>query len=249
MTTPATEPPVDPAAEHLARRAIWDRKYAIRSCYRGWYERMRPFIVAGPSLEIGAGSGNFKSYWPSLLITDIVKTPYVDVVANGMQLPLRTGSLGNLVVIDLLHHLADPHDFFDEAARVLRPGGRILIIEPYITPVSYIAYRAMHHEDVWFGGYLKSGPGKSPWEGNMAIPNFLFAREAHHWARRHPTLTFMRKQRFSVFDFQLAGGFKPYTFIKQPRLYDLFRALDRSLDWLAWLCGFRIFCVIENRRL
>lgn len=242
----ALQPAIDPAAEHIARRQIWDRKYAIRACYAGWYARMKPFILSGPSVEIGAGSGQFRQFWPGLITTDVVRTPYVCMVADGMRLPVADTSLSNLLVIDLLHHLADPHVFFDEAARALRPGGRVLALEPYITPVSWLAYKTMHHEDVWFGGYHKAGPGKSPWDGNMAIPNLIFGRERRDWPRRHPTLRITHQRKFSFFDFQLAAGFKPYAYVGHPRWYDFFRGLDRLIEPLAFLCGFRIFCVIEK---
>ena len=242
-----SDPARDPAAEHLARRRIWEAKYAIRACYRGWFERLQPWIVPGPAVEIGAGSGQMKDFWPELIATDLVETPFVDLVADGMRLPLADGSLGNLLAIDLLHHLADPRLFFDEATRVLRPGGRVLAIEPYITPASWLGYRLMHHEDVWFGGYHRTGPDKGPWEGNMAIPNLLFSRERAAWARRHPRLGILELRRFSFFDFQLAGGFKQWAFVSSPRLYDLFRRADRLLDPFGPLLGFRIACVIERR--
>lgn len=273
---------MDAAAQQLIdRRRIWQDKYAIRACYRGWYERMRPFIGPGRSVEVGAGSGDFPSFWPGLLTTDIVPVPWLDFVADGMKLPVAGGSLGNLVVIDLLHHLRDPHDFFKEASRVLQPGGRVLGIEPYITPVSWLGYRLMHHEDIWFRSYQKpqgeksqasvageprepvgwhglaqarvSGPrqamGESkedPWQGNLALPNILFGRERGAWPSRHPDLRIVRACKFGLFDFQLAGGFKPYAFIGRRRLYDAFHRLDRMLDPLGSLCGFRIFVVIEK---
>lgn len=236
----------DPALEHLQRRQIWDRKYAIRACYRGWYERLRPYIVAGPSVEIGAGSGCYQDLWPGLITSDVVFTPYVDLVADGLRLPFADGSLSNLLVTDLLHHLRDPHIFFDEADRVLRPGGRVLAIEPYITLASRVAYRLMHHEDVWFGGYHRNPEKDDPWAGNMAIANLIFTREASAWPARHPSLRVICRHRFSLLDFQLAGGFKPYAFVGRPRLYDLALAVDRRLDWLAPLCGFRIMCVVEK---
>ena len=57
---------------------------------------------------------------------------------------------------------------------MLRPGG-VLAIEPYITPVSYVGYRAFHHENIWFGGYQRSADKSDPWEGNLALPNLLFS--------------------------------------------------------------------------
>jgi len=234
------------AEQHVARRRVWESKYAIRACYRGWFERLRPFIAPGRSLEIGAGSGHFKTLWPELMESDVVATPFVDLVADGMRLPVATGALGNLLVVDLLHHLRDPHLFLDEAARVLRPGGRLLAIEPYITPLSWVGYRFLHHEDIYFGGYHRSAAKDDPWEGNLALPNLLFSREAGDWPRRHPGLKIIHQRRFSLFDFQLAGGFKPYAFVKSPRLYDWILAVDRRLDWAGRLAGFRIFCVLER---
>jgi len=234
------------ARQHMARRGVWEEKYAIRACYRGWFERLRPFIAAGTSLEVGAGSGHFKTLWPELIESDVVATPYVDLVADGMFLPVAAGSLSNILVVDLLHHLADPHVFFDEAVRVLRPGGRVLAVEPYITPLSWVGYRLLHHEDIYFGGYHRSKDKADPWEGNLAVPNLLFGREAGDWPRRHPELRIVHERRFSLFDFQLAGGFKPYAFIGRPRLYDWVVAVDRKLDCIGPLVGFRILCVVER---
>ncbi|UCD28215.1 MAG: class I SAM-dependent methyltransferase [Planctomycetota bacterium] len=237
----------DSVSEHLARRQVWEQKYAIRACYGGWYERLKPYIVTGTSLEVGAGTGNFKSFWPELIVSDLIETPYVDLVADGTMLPLAAGSLSNLVVIDLLHHLHDPHKFFDEAARVLKPGGRILIIEPYITLLSYVCYFAVHHEDICFSEYGKSSTKEDPWEGNLAMMNLLFDRQKGRWNRRHPSFHIITRQPFGLLDFQLAGGFKPYAVVGWPALYDLALKLDRALEWLAPLCAFRMFCVIENR--
>jgi len=234
--------------QHRRRMEVWREKYAIRACYRSWYERLRPFIADGPSVEIGGGFGGLKTYWQDLWTTDLIPVPGLDMVADAHRLPFDDGSIGNLLVIDLLHHLQDPHALFDEAARVLRPGGRMLIIEPYITPVSYLAYRLLHHERIWFGGYHETTTKTDPWQGNLAVANLLFSREAKTWPQRHPTLRVIRKRKFSFFDFQLAGGFKPYAFVKSPRLYDFFLTLDRRMDFLAPLVGFRIFCVIENVR-
>jgi len=240
----ATARPQEIAAQ---RRRVWQHKYAIRACYRGWFERMRPFIVEGPSVEVGASFGPLKDYWPALRTADVVPTAGLDLVADAVRLPFGEATLGNLVVVDLLHHLADPHRFLDEAARVLRPGGRLLAIEPYLTPVSRVAYRLLHHETIRFDVY-HPGPDKAdPWEGNLAAANLLFVREARHWSRRHHDLAVIHKRPFSLFDFQLAGGFRPYALVGSRRLYDLVLFLDRRLDRLASLCGFRIFVVIERR--
>jgi SAM-dependent methyltransferase len=234
------------AAEYFDRRRIWREKYAIRACYRGWLERMRPFTVPGPSLEVGAGAGDFKSLWPGLLSSDVVATPFVDFAGDALRLPIANGALGNIVVIDLLHHLRDPHIFLREASRVLKAGGRLLAVEPYITPLSFFGYRALHHESVYFGDYQRSVEKSDPWEGNLALPNLLFGRDRARWHELHPNLKIIHRRKFSLLDFQLACGFKPYSLVKSERLYDLALKVDRKLDVLGALWGFRIFCVIEK---
>jgi SAM-dependent methyltransferase len=237
-----------PAVEHqYQRRGIWESKYAIRACYQGWLQRMKPFLAPGPSLEIGAGSCELRQLWPEILETDIVPTPWVDFASDALRLPLADASVGNIILIDLLHHLTDPHSFLDAAARVLRPGGRIVAIEPYITPLSYLCYKMAHDEDVWFKSYQKPSERKDPWQGNLAMANLIFGRELPDWSRRHPSLPIVHREVFGMLDFQLAGGFKPYALVGRRWMYDLALRLDRVLDPLAALLGFRIFVVIENR--
>ena len=67
--------------------------------------------------------------------------------------------------------------FLREAARVLRPGGRLLLMEPYITPVSYVGYKLLHHEDICFNRYHRRVVKYDPWSGNLAMANPGF------WAR------------------------------------------------------------------
>ena len=64
------------------------------------------------------------------------------------RLPFPDRAFGGIVLLDVLHHLPEPVRFFDEAARLLRPGGRLALIEPGITPLSGPVYRLLHEEPV-----------------------------------------------------------------------------------------------------
>jgi ubiquinone/menaquinone biosynthesis C-methylase UbiE len=44
------------------------------------------------------------------------------------EIPGGDRAVANLVLIDVFHHVAHPARFFDEAARVLHPGGRVVIL-------------------------------------------------------------------------------------------------------------------------
>ena len=46
--------------------------------------------------------------------------------------PRSSGSLANIVLFDTPHHLENARYCFDEALRVPQPGGRVIIMDPYI---------------------------------------------------------------------------------------------------------------------
>ena len=73
----------------------------------------------------------------------------VQVVEGQIEdLPLESGSLDLALVVHLLHHVADPSAALAEVARVLRPGGRLVIAD--VLPHPYEEYRrTMGH--VWLG--------------------------------------------------------------------------------------------------
>ena len=127
-------------------REIWDRKPVLRAVYGDIYRRMLAHVVPGPILEVGGGSGNFKLFAPAAISSDILPAPWLDLVCDAQQLPFADASFGNIVMVDVLHHIASPLKFLIEAARVLRADGRVILCEPAITPLSGPFYRRFHDE-------------------------------------------------------------------------------------------------------
>ena len=79
---------------------------------------------------------------------DILSAPWVDVVGDAEALPFADASISGIAMLDVLHHLPSPMSFFNEAKRVLKPGGQIAMIEPAITPLSWFFFNFLHQEDV-----------------------------------------------------------------------------------------------------
>ncbi|HSI98193.1 MAG TPA: glycosyltransferase, partial [Gaiellaceae bacterium] len=126
----------------------WAERPLLRSLYDEWFEAVaaRLSSVPGASVELGSGIGRFHAKVPTVVATDVELTPWATVVADAGHLPYADGEISNLVLIDVFHHLARPAAFLDEAERVLRPGGRVIVLDPYCSPVSTRRYRRFHHE-------------------------------------------------------------------------------------------------------
>jgi SAM-dependent methyltransferase len=64
----------------------------------------------------------------------------VDVFGDGQRLPFRDGSFGTLLSLEVLEHVPDPDRCLAEFARVLEPGGRLLISVPFAAPLHQLPF-------------------------------------------------------------------------------------------------------------
>jgi SAM-dependent methyltransferase len=240
-------------AEH---RRAWQTNPALRLCYRSYYGRLRDALPApalGPWVELGSGPGFAAEFIPELLLTDIVQAPWHQQRAAAEALPFADGEVGALVLFDVLHHVAEPAAFFAEAVRVLRPGGRIVLLEPYISPVSRVVYGLFHPElvdmsvDPFAPASDAQAGGKDPFQSNQALPTLIFRRNGARLTARFPHLVVTRVERFAGLSYPATGGFSRAPLV--PML--LWRALFAVERWLPRflfrLVGFRLFVVIEKR--
>ena len=131
----------------LRHRQEYFRRPALHAVYRHWARRIRRCLsnAKGRSIELGCGCGAL-SHYLDLTKTDIYKHDWVDEVVDACDMSYEDGEVANLVAIDVLHHLPDPRRFINEVNRVLTNGGRLVMLEPYISFFSYFIYRFIHHE-------------------------------------------------------------------------------------------------------
>lgn len=122
----------------------WERSPALRAVYEHIFRAMAARCVDGPTLELGAGIGVARNVIPDLTTSDLVKTEYVDRAVSAYEIP--TEDWASIVAMDTLHHLQRPFEFFASAAQALRPGGRVVLMEPAGTGFGRLFYRFFHHE-------------------------------------------------------------------------------------------------------
>jgi SAM-dependent methyltransferase len=242
----------DSLAELLAaQERAWEQRPLLRELYGTWFRDIaaRMSTVPGSAVELGSGIGRFREVRPDIVTTDVEPTAWADEVVKAERLPYEDGTVSNLVLVDVFHHIASPARFLDEAARVLRPGGRVIILDPYCSPVSGPLYRAFHPERTDLGAAPFDDDARvdeTPFDSNQARATLAFFRGADELERRWPELRLLERRRLALFAYPLSGGF-----MRRPLVPDAVgRALLRvepALSWLAPVCAFRCLVVLERR--
>jgi SAM-dependent methyltransferase len=239
---------VDPRTAQNLRQ--WENKPSLRAVYQDLYRKMASECLPGATLEIGGGSGNFKRYRNDVITSDVVCAPWLDLVADAEALPFKAGVFSNIVMFDVLHHIEFPRTFFAEAQRMLIPGGKMVMVEPAITPISWFFYRFIHQEPVNFSADPllegKAGPSKDPYSANQAIPTLLVTRYAQRLTLLFPDLRVRHVRWLSLFAYPLTGGFKPWSLIPLALVRPLLRLEDVVSGTMGRLLGFRILITIEK---
>jgi|TARA_B110000977_G_scaffold103300_1_gene134829 SAM-dependent methyltransferase len=127
--------------------SAWERSPGLRCVYADIYREIALSCIEGPILEVGSGIAVSRGFFTHLVTSDIVKTAYVDCAMSAYDLePRADGLWPNIFAVDVLHHLKQPMRFFESAASVLRPGGRLILTEPAATFGGRLFYSLFHHE-------------------------------------------------------------------------------------------------------
>ncbi|MGC8625312.1 MAG: class I SAM-dependent methyltransferase [Phycisphaerae bacterium] len=249
-----------------ARARAWRNRPLLRSLYHDYFAAMAARFVRrydnqrhphGVVVEIGGGTGNFKSFYPDLIVTDIVPTRHIDLAADAMRLPFADGTIDNLVLQDVLHHIPFPLAFFSEANRILAPGGRIVMVEPFISTLSSVLYRISHPEPVDMRALIFHEPrdlsgtdpaaftGHGAFDANQAIPTLLFFRYVGKFQRRFPNLVVCERTVHSMVAYPLSGGFSKPVLMPLAAV-PAAKALEDILAPLAHWLAFRMLVVLEK---
>lgn len=85
------------------------------------------------SLGLNVGSG-IHAFDKNIVNLDIFPYAGVDVIANGEQMPFADGTFDLVVCESLLEHVPRPRLIVEDMLRVLKPGGELYIVVPFVYP-------------------------------------------------------------------------------------------------------------------
>jgi SAM-dependent methyltransferase len=200
---------IDDPATTERRREIIASKPLLREIYDEWYRMLADGLPSGdgPVLELGSGAGYCERFIPGLITSEIFYCSSAQLAVDAQQLPFADNSLRAVVFTDVLHHIPDAARFLSEASRCLRPGGRILMVEPWVTSWSSFVYRHFHHEPFRPEAPEWTFPARGPLSGaNGAIPWIVFVRDRQRFEREYTHLKIERIRPFLPFRYLLSGG-------------------------------------------
>lgn len=151
--------------------------------------------------------------------------PNVDMQFSAEKIPFGNDELDGIFMVDVLHHIPHPYMFFREAARILKPGGRIIMVEPAHTIFSKFIYQNFHHEPFDpEGGWEFTSTG--PLSGsNQAIPYIYFIRDRKKFESEFPSLEIDEIKIHTTLMYILSGGVSRGILVPE-WTYGFWRALE-----------------------
>jgi SAM-dependent methyltransferase len=229
-------------------RRSWQNKPLLQRIYADFYDRILQRIepsLPGAVVELGSGIGNLKAHLPRTITTDLFPNPWLDLACDAYRLPFAPRTVSHLILFDVFHHLERPRAFFDDARRVLTPGGRVILFEPFISATSYPVYGLLHHEPVAFGKEISAEerpPSAHAYYAAQGNATRIFFRR--EFLELLPGWIIAHAEAFSAFAYLFSGGYS------KPALYPtaclpLLQRIDVALSRAARLFGGR--CLVELR--
>jgi SAM-dependent methyltransferase len=142
----------------LHRLGSWIPSPSLDSAGQAWRQLLgRPTSQQGvrTCLIIGAGddtslADEMKTHFDRVIVSDVVLGPNVDVICDGMELPIRNDAVDCVLLLAVLEHVLDPAKVVSEVRRVLREGGLVVADTPFMQPVHMRQYDFTRFTDLGY---------------------------------------------------------------------------------------------------
>lgn len=230
----------------------WNRKPLLRTLYRDFYTLISNHLSKLPDskiVELGSGLGNIHDVIPECIRTDLFLNPWIDQIENAYKLSFGDESVSDLILTDVFHHLKYPGTALNELHRVLRKGGKVIMLEPCISALGLIVYGALHDEPIavkkeieWFApeSWKPENIDFYAAQGN-ATRIFVqsgFRSKLKAWKK-------IETVRLSAIAYAASGGYS------KPQLYPTallpnIKKLEKVLDLFPILFATRLLVILEK---
>ncbi len=240
---------LDDPKRTLMHRDIILAKPFLKKLYLEWYAifgQAAHGLPAGQMVELGSGGGFIKDVLPGVITSDILPLPNCDECFSALDMPFADESVSAIFMIDVFHHIPDSRQFLREVQRVLKAGGKMVMVEPANSAWGRWIYQNFHHEPfVPAGGW--SIPSSGPMSGaNGALPWIVFQRDRDRLEREFPQLQIASITHHTPLRYLLSGGVSRKSLVPQGS-FGLVTALERLGKPAAkWFSMFQTIDVVKR---
>lgn len=232
--------------------ALWNRKPLLRTVYTDLYQTMarRLSQVGGPSVELGSGMGSIREVLPACIRTDLFPYPWLDQVENAYKLTFADASLSNLLMVDVFHHLRHPGTALQEFQRVLKPGGRVILMEPGLGLLGRLIYGPLHVEPIGRAADMQwSAP--EGWSANdmdyyAAQGNATHIFVQKHFTERLGDWNIVEVKRMAALAYVASGGYSGPQLYPNAA-YPLMKTIEKLFQPFPALFATRLMVVLEKK--
>ncbi len=231
---------------------LWNRKPLLRAAYKDLYQLVEKELSGLPDskiVELGSGLGGIRDVLPNCIRTDLFPFPWIDRIENAYKLSFEDESLSDLISTDVFHHLKYPGTALTEFHRVLRPGGRVILLEPCMSLLGLIVYGLLHVEPIAI-------TKKIEW---LAPADWSPENLDYYAAQGNATRIFVGKKyrsqltawksvktiRLSALTYAASGGYSgPQLY--PTGMYAFVKSFEKILNWFPPLFATRLLVVLEK---
>jgi SAM-dependent methyltransferase len=245
----------DPAERVLEHRRILASRPMIRGVFEDFYRRVRALderyfgATEGLRVELGSGSSMLKDYYPDTVTSDIMPAPHLERVLDAMQLDLPDENVRALYGINCFHHFPDPSRFFAEIARVVRPGGGVILIDPYFGALAGLIYANLFREET----FDRSGPGwradeqRDRERANQALSYVVLFRDRARFLAENPELEIPHTEVMTNYVRYLLSGGLNFRQLAPTAATGALRVLEKVVSPAAGAFGLHHLIVIRRK--
>lgn len=231
---------------------LWNRKPLLQKIYVGFHRMMAEYLSKlsdGKTVELGSGMGNIHETIPDCIRTELFLYPWIDQIENAYKLTFSDNSVSDLLMVDVFHHLRYPGTALHEFRRVLKDGGRVIMMEPGLGWLGYIVYGLFHPEPIGSSMLLSwdapdgRSPGQLDYYSGQGNATYIFVHG--HYVDRLVGWNIIEVRQIISLSYVASGGYSG------PQLYPTFfypfmKLVDKILFPFHKLFSTRLLVVLEK---
>jgi hypothetical protein len=230
------------------RREVVRQKTFLRKIYAEWYAGIAAHVgkCEAPTLELGSGAGFLGETLPHLISSEVFFCPGVSAVLDGCSLPFGKAELEAIVMTDVFHHIPHVEKFIREAARCIKQGGSMVMVEPWVSKWSHLVYTHLHHEPFLPDANDWNFPSSGPLSGaNGALPWIVFKRDREIFEAKFPEWEIRSIRLMMPVRYLLSGGISLRSFMPGWS-FGFWKAVENLLS--PWMKDLAMFAEITLAR-